>query len=385
MTKTLIIVLSALITLQCCNSITEKEMVENIPVDFEQIESVTLDDLIYDIKLIPLDKKNAILSTIVKVIVFRNQYIIWDESDQIFFFDEGGFFLNKIDEIGSGPGEYNRIDDISVSPAGFVLILDGVQKKLLKFDIENFTFVDELSFTFSTMGFECVNEHEFIFFRGVPNQDKDEKYQIYILDDNLNITSKHLPYENGTSVMFAPRRALQIINNQVGCMPIFEQKIYKYDGHDFSPRYNLDLGQYNMDKEMLLNNTEFTNSIDWLVGANRLDFVYFLNYYESIKNLYFYFYMNGKDYFIIYNKEQKSNKMFNYISENYLAFNGKPIAVSTEKDQFISVINPIELLAAKEKLNIRLPKEDKYREIEEIINAVDYNDNSIIMQFSIRQ
>jgi len=81
-------------------------------------ETISLERFFDKIELIPLETTdNSLIRSIEKYVFFDGKHYILDRTQSILFiFDKEGFFLNRIDKKGQGPGEYSLIYDFSVNP-----------------------------------------------------------------------------------------------------------------------------------------------------------------------------------------------------------------------------------------------------------------------------
>lgn len=135
-------------------------------------------DKIYDIKYSDADKfdifeymeidtvfslnlPNAEVLGMAQNCLFVDDKIIYQDFNQhiVFVFDKFGDYLYKIDRIGSGPGEYDRIYDVRLSHNNNNIIINN-GKKLLFYDINNGEYVHTEDFiNENNLGFTpiCIN------------------------------------------------------------------------------------------------------------------------------------------------------------------------------------------------------------------------------------
>lgn len=83
-------------------------------------------------------------------------YIMDSPNKTIWKFNESGTLTGKIQNIGSGPGEYSNIDDVDVSDEN-LYIMDIAKHKILRYDKNSLNFVSEISIPTLTLAFSAVD------------------------------------------------------------------------------------------------------------------------------------------------------------------------------------------------------------------------------------
>ena len=372
------------ILLACKNQSTEfaKANIKNI--DLNDIGAFNFGDVIDEFELIPLETNDSlIIGDIFKFSYTNNRLHILDtNAEQIFVFSNEGQFIGSIFNVGKGFSEYIRIEDYCITRSNRIYILDAVQRKLLEFDLFKFEFVQEIKLNFDCIRIERLDNGKFLFYRGAPIAGRGDQYQLYLTDSLGNIEDKFLEYENGTSACFVPNQPFQKVQNITSLLPIYEQTIYSYDNDNgLGPKFSFDFGRFNINKDLLLNNKEYTLSTEWLMLRNIQDMIYFLNYYESTDFIHLYFYLNEKYVNIIYSKKSDSSIVFEDLYMNPIGYHGRPKSVS-DNGHFMAVLNPSTLMTSNlvegEESNDFLNSNN----IREMINQLDYLDNPIIMMYT---
>ncbi len=97
-------------------------------------------------KALPIDVKSEIdsfsifnirtsdslqIGRISKILFHDDKMIITDAiTNNLYIFNRNGKLLNKISNIGNGPGEYVRIDDVIIDYVlKYIVVLDGIQRR----------------------------------------------------------------------------------------------------------------------------------------------------------------------------------------------------------------------------------------------------------------
>lgn len=103
------------------------QICDEIFVDFDRPEKVSLFEYFRSIELIPLETSSDVLvQGITKVVFHQDKYYTLDKPQcLIFVFDKTGKFLFKIGTKGQGAGEYAFIEDFNINPfSGNIEILE---------------------------------------------------------------------------------------------------------------------------------------------------------------------------------------------------------------------------------------------------------------------
>lgn len=115
-----------------------KKLEKNSDIYFDSVFSVASKT-----EIIPNDK--FYISKIAKVFVTKDKFVIEDKrGEQVLVYSRKGIFEYSIGRLGSGPGEFNRINSIDVNRNNNVLILDNKNRRVSKFKL-NGKFVSSYS------------------------------------------------------------------------------------------------------------------------------------------------------------------------------------------------------------------------------------------------
>lgn len=151
-----------------------------------------VDDFFELKKIIPLETtEDALIRNIAKVYLDQDHLIFFDNmSHEVFHYDTNGKLINKIANIGEGPGEYRSISDMIYDYHDkMIYILDGGwTRKVLKYTLDG-QFLEEKKLDFSPAAFIRVNDNTYAFYAGNVSTEK-------IL--NPNNTFNNLIYTDST-------------------------------------------------------------------------------------------------------------------------------------------------------------------------------------------
>jgi hypothetical protein len=140
-------------------------------------------------EIIPLETidKSLIGRRINKIRKTNNHYYISYDNRALVTFDDQGKFVQKIQNIGGGPGEYSVLQDFDVFPNGNVIIQD-VQKLL--FYSTTGEFLRAIPLTVSCFNLKAIDENYFLICAS------GEEYSIYLINGDGEVMSKHIKTNN---------------------------------------------------------------------------------------------------------------------------------------------------------------------------------------------
>lgn len=132
----LVISAIALMLFTCCSERERKVDVSEHEYHIKNhvyADSVKSEDLIENFEYIALETSSDYLIGKVDDLQIANDKLYIVSQDRVLVFDFDGKFVFKIDEIGRGPGEYQRIDNISIDNEKLFLY-DNTQYGVLGYD-----------------------------------------------------------------------------------------------------------------------------------------------------------------------------------------------------------------------------------------------------------
>ena len=94
-------------------------------LEWKDAEEVRFEDIIEDIRYIPLGDEEDVMGHQIKQVLYHNgTFYLYDfQQDEIFLYNEEGKCLKKISDRGKGPKEYIAIGNIDINPEGSALYL----------------------------------------------------------------------------------------------------------------------------------------------------------------------------------------------------------------------------------------------------------------------
>ncbi|HTO14530.1 MAG TPA: 6-bladed beta-propeller [Edaphocola sp.] len=141
--------------------------------------------ILSNIKVVHLETtSNCLIGPFSALIFVDNKHIIFRSEKRIIVFDNQGNYLNKIDAVGKGPGEYNTIVNAYFDPVEeYIYIVDYNDIKIYNIDGN---FIKSLTLSFSSSGIYRKSHGEMvIIYKQLYN--KENRDMLSLLDSSFNI------------------------------------------------------------------------------------------------------------------------------------------------------------------------------------------------------
>lgn len=234
-----------LITCISCNNVTVKhtDYIKIYDIDYSENDLFNLADYIEVDTVFSLNlPKNEVLGMAQNCIFIKDKIIYQDFNQHIVFvFDKLGKYLYKIDKIGNGPGEYDRIYDIRVThDESKIMINNGF--KILLYDINNGEYLYTENF---------INDNNYAFTPICINTSKDtyycwssaSEYSLYKWENNHFTGIKK---RNGRQLI--TKKFIKNYNNII-TLPDYGE--YGIDYLNGTKMYYLNFGSYSLPEKMI--------------------------------------------------------------------------------------------------------------------------------------
>lgn len=274
--KILVLVFFCLIT--NCSS-DDHSMVKILPTSFDS-NSFTLDNIAYDLVIIPLDFGEITVSQIMDV-KWHQPYLYICSAEgtgvgRLSLFDLDGKMIKTMDRSGRGPGEYLSIQQFGVDDNGTIYI--NTWHKVVVYDrqlnhVRDTKWPDDLNF--AEMYFH--EDHIFLFSE---TAGKVPHYDWVILDTTGNVINTKL-FNCYPETSYPPPFSLIIFtsNNKLYRYRSISDTIFRVGLSDYSPEYfvkrQYDDGYRNYTKEEISKNIRWDRLMQSLYNVK-------LRYMESI-------------------------------------------------------------------------------------------------------
>lgn len=298
--KKIIFCLAILTMAGCQTKKTEKKSDNHCVIDVypQKNEALLLSDFVDSVDFIKLEtKNNEIISNITKLQLFNNNiYILDRDRNSFFLFNKDGSFIEKVQNIGRGPGEYLQLVDFEVNDQG-IFLLDYPNTILhYNFDFEylkKFNLGDVFTFTFSYYKdeFWASNEegsqNELFHFSTINK--KGVAKDTFIKKKFLN---KEFSWHLGSE--------FNKLDSILYFSPLFDNRIYIANGEDVQTAYTINFGKHSFPNDLNL----FTTNI----YAPDFDYALKQHFWVVENYLIIDFLYGGERQFVFFDKKTKKTK-----------------------------------------------------------------------------
>ncbi|WP_203257021.1 6-bladed beta-propeller [Hyunsoonleella ulvae] len=346
-----------------------------------------LNDVLYDIELIPLETTSeSLIGKIDNIIYDSNCYFIHDKNNnKLLRFGKNGKFLNSIGTIGKGPQELLRMRDVAINREKKIIsILDSKSRKVLRYDYTG-KFIDSKPFYY------MVSEHEYgnnslVFGASIVQKNKSipliASYRLIIADTNsipLGLAFK--TPEN--SFVYATTRPLRKFNDFIYYHQPFSNGIWKIEKNNLIPFIKFEFEK-----------NGFPDKV-WKKQISTKEFIELKNKHLNFSGDFII--TDNCSFFTFYSEKGVSNMFFNTESKNMLYGNNlkwvndnqlmmlyrRPIGVG-ENNSFIGKIEAIELFYHKQAVEDGGIKNGLKPKYWEIIEKIKQTDNPVIVTYKLK-
>jgi len=131
---------------------------ESYLIELKEYKQYNLSEFIQKVELVKLQTTtHCLIGDISRVIVNRNRIYVFDiNSSTLFLFNNEGDYINKMNKLGHGPGEYIKAVDFDIFD-NKIYILDYTGKKILCYN-EKFEFIKNIEVPGYASQFKLFND-----------------------------------------------------------------------------------------------------------------------------------------------------------------------------------------------------------------------------------
>ena len=238
----ILILIAVLISCGSRSKLNEDKKTCVFKVEVEKALPIDVKSEIDSFRFLILETSDSLqIGRISKILFHDDKMIITDAiTNNLYIFNRNGKLLNKISNIGNGPGEYVRIDDVLIDNVlKYIVVLDGIQKKMITYSMAG-KYINE--FTFQTehapMHFGQINEDLYAFDYQRHSNDSLWKYNLVVSSlETGSEKQKYLPYEVSLGVSFSPQTTLFKLEDTLVYIPQYSSIVYNILNDRIDVRY----------------------------------------------------------------------------------------------------------------------------------------------------
>jgi hypothetical protein len=344
-----------------------------------------------DIKYLPLGNDIPI-SEIAQVKYFGGQYFITDKNERFLRFDESGKLLNQIGKIGRGPGEYQSIRDFVVhQQTKNIYCINGRKPDhIIVYSLEG-KYLHSIDLTSFVKYIGITNQNLFIYYFDAR---QNIKTNIEIRDKEGNLIDNHSSKYSFTRDRVYNDWSECILYSLGGTLhfkEIHSDTIFYLDGLKIVPKMILNSGDrlFTVEKREKINNDFLQNPTK--IGETMVRTLRPVNLFETIKYVFYFYRYDRKGRMLIYNKS--TNNQIEIDSDTGIKndIDGGPnidLKMTKDDNTVLSWINAYELkqhIESKDFKNSTPKYPEKKKELEQLANSLDENDNTVLMLVKLKE
>lgn len=365
-----------------CTDIKPKDNCsDSTVIDFKNPQSIRSSDIITEHTYIKLETSdNSLLGSIDQIEILHDRIYILDnnKTNSIFIFSIQGKFIKKLEAKGNGPGEFISPLSFKVDPKGYIYVLDRVLNRLLKYQLNDLSFIEEIILPYpSPLSFSITNNNDlFIYYYPIRKNSVLNKKQFVIADKTGTIIKTLYEGSSSGKILHGNPNNIYTYKKEIRVYPYFTNKIYKIKNDSISNCYNLFWGKYAMPDERLFDKYENSGDIMNEIFTGEKDWIRYLYVYETDDVLLVKYYIKENLYLSCWNKHTKNivNTKIKSIIDDLGMGGTFPLPIGTCKKQMIGIINPIDVDI----------KQVKDKELLSLLENMTEESNPLIIIYSIK-
>jgi len=383
--KIIINVLCCIFIISIISGCSEKKMettTEIIKIDYKNeisSDSSLTTNYFKNRRLIKLETNDeSLISTINRLIVFENNYFIFDENTQsIYKFNKVGKYISKIHRIGHGPGEYVNIIDFTIDiKKKQIIVLSNKPNALIYFDLD-FNFLKQIK----------NKKAEYYKYISI---DQSSIYLTNLLDNgnyvSINSGSNHsefLPIEN----FIKKKRSYSLHPNIIKSdytyfFKVYDNIVYELIDNSVLPKYQIEFGD-NTIKKSFIEENELRTIIQTCFEKK---LIYRITDFRECNN-YLTFGMGTGHKIVIYSKKEKISELFSHFYDPETGlYLSKIIGYDGPGDKMMFIVRARSFIGSvlHNKNADKLKQNKTYTQYKEIANKLTPTDNPILMIYSLK-
>jgi hypothetical protein len=369
-----------------------------------QTDIIKFSDVFKSYKIYRLKSDNKhYLKVVTKVIPADDKFIIGAATDdsRVHLFNKNGDYLANVGLVGRGPREYLSVRSLKVYPSQKLIeILDYNKNAILRFSTDDGRYLNELKINsnINTDDFEKIDNNYYMLFEKIPTSEGNQasnKVKVYSISEKKEVNG-FLPVDPILSkyLFFGEMTNLYHFDNSICFFTSFTDTIFSISKQQKTVKYIFNLGKYLIKKNVLYNNYE--KVFDFGDKCIESLCIWDINCLLETQTNVFFRFRYGKDfYYSFFNKSDNKTINSNRFNDDMIL---NKIGTSVE------MINPVGkgdnclyfrleipfFLKAIDNLKKDLSKQDwqkycdSHKEIIELYNTLDINENDLIIEFLLK-
>lgn len=247
-----------------------------------------------------------------KLYLYRDTLVVVDPpTNSVIVFDDSGRVIQRLENVGKGPGEYLNIADVVLSQTGILSIYSSKAQKVLNYDLRG-NFLTEQSVPFYGFKFAPVGSEKWAFLTRFNEHELSGKYNILITDGSFNVLERFFPYE-GSPITVNFAGFIVVEGDSLWMQAPFSDTVWVFNEGTMVPALLLDFQGKHIKPEEYASMPAFIGGADSHVFARS-------NFQVSSRYLLFEYFWQGQAYFGCWDRKKGSLIQSSQFSDPELAY-----------------------------------------------------------------
>ena len=225
----------------------EPEVIHFPEISYGEDYDVPFDSVYEEVSIVKLETtEQSIVGNYSKISIVDDVLYILDDvrSKSLFRFSLDGKFIDKIGNVGQGPGEYTEPTDFYVLN-GYVYIYDEFQNVILRYDKDG-NYISSTRIPFLAFQVAQYDTLSYVF-RSYntmnPHFTSLDQCNMWVTDTSFNIIKSGMKYPVPTNTLAFDSDAMKRIGNEIICYEPFCDSLFVLDQeYNLQCKYSLDFG-----------------------------------------------------------------------------------------------------------------------------------------------
>lgn len=270
--------------LYSCSSTRQKdeEIGKRIPIAIEENSRIKFSDVFEQVDYIPLETTEASLVGIVERFrIFDDKVCLVCDKSLLLFNAVTGQSISRISKLGSAPGEYQSLYDVSVCEDGNIALLDMNKRKIRKYDMDGH-FVDALDLPSMSFSFFANGQDDYWLYNNNMSSKKIKSKVVHYDASKEVVKDQHFPIDIHLASYFFVVEGNNFAKRQNDLLFFScpSEKIYSLKvGEEPSVAYTIDFGKHAIPQDFY--NNSYADIMSFAAEANKRGYVYFVNNFSA--------------------------------------------------------------------------------------------------------
>jgi len=374
MKKTLLALLMIPLIFSYCTKINKND-IAIVKVDAKTDDSLPLSTIARSIDYIPLEtSKEALLGRYGGPRFFKKGILI-SSDNALYCFDPKGKYRYKISRVGKGPGEYQQISSYLIDEnQQRIEIMDQRSRKLIKFKLEDGSFIEEKNSILFAQNMDLLNESSYIFYTmgdgsAIPGGSPDWDYKVIITDrTGLAIKRKYFP---GECSLYGQYPFVKTDRSFKVHLP-YNDTLYEVRNDTIVPALFVDFAGFGLPKGFCYLSLEEQRPYDLNTMA------YLMNAYESEEYYLFMWGYKNRVRWHLWSKDKQKGLNFYWLYDDLDGLNQYISFKRWEDGKLVAMFNSVDITTQQ-----NIQKEKIYQKLIDKGWVPDENSNPIIAIYRI--